>query len=68
MIFCDRIRRELMDNMGSKSFTIVGGDLSSHIEVLRWIKECVAEQSIVKFKEVRKHRDATSNRNHFITL
>ncbi|KIV79523.1 hypothetical protein PV11_07079 [Exophiala sideris] len=51
MIFCDRIRHDLMD-YNSKSFTITGGDLISHKETLAWIKECVTEQSIVKFKEL----------------
>lgn len=52
MIFCDRIRHDLMDNQG-KSFTITGGDLTGLKEVLEWIKQCVAEDSIVKYKEVR---------------
>lgn len=51
MIFCDRIRHDLMD-YNSKSFTITGGDLTAHKETLAWIKECIAEQSIVKFKDV----------------
>ncbi|ETI26071.1 hypothetical protein G647_02848 [Cladophialophora carrionii CBS 160.54] len=51
MIFCDRIRHDIMDN-GSKSFTIVGGDLNGHKLVLAWISQCVEEQSIVKFKDL----------------
>ncbi|KIY03436.1 uncharacterized protein Z520_00127 [Fonsecaea multimorphosa CBS 102226] len=51
MIFCDRIRHDLMDN-NSKSFTIVGGNLNGLKEVVAWIKQCVAEQSIVKFKDL----------------
>ncbi|EXJ67508.1 uncharacterized protein A1O5_09521 [Cladophialophora psammophila CBS 110553] len=51
MIFCDRIRHDLMEN-NSKSFTIVGGDLNGLKEVLAWIKQCIAEQSIVKFKDL----------------
>ncbi|KIW23401.1 uncharacterized protein PV07_11602 [Cladophialophora immunda] len=51
MIFCDRIRHDLMDN-NSKSFTIVGGNWNGLKEVLAWIKQCVAEQSIVKFKDL----------------
>jgi hypothetical protein len=51
MIFCDRIRHDLMD-YNSKSFTITGGDLTAHKETLGWIKECIAEQSIVKYKDV----------------
>ncbi|KIW65432.1 hypothetical protein PV04_07693 [Phialophora macrospora] len=51
MIFCDRIRRDIMDN-SSKSFTIVGGDLNGHKLVLAWINQCVEEQSIVKFKDL----------------
>ena len=52
MIFCDRIRRDLMNNNNSKSFTINGGDLTGVKEVLLWIKQCVSEQSIVKYREV----------------
>ncbi|KAI1629897.1 hypothetical protein EDD37DRAFT_604767 [Exophiala viscosa] len=51
MIFCDRIRHDLMD-YNSKSFTITGGDLTAHKETLAWIKECIAEQSTVKYKEL----------------
>jgi hypothetical protein len=51
MIFCDRIRHDLMDN-NSKSFTITGGDLIGLKEVLDWVKECVDAQSITKYKEV----------------
>ncbi|KAK5190181.1 hypothetical protein LTR99_003553 [Exophiala xenobiotica] len=52
MIFCDRIRRDLMNNNNSKSFTINGGDLTGVKEVLLWIKQCVSEQSIVKYREL----------------
>ncbi len=52
MIFCDRIRHDLMEN-NSKSFTVVGGDLAGLKEVLAWIKQCVSEESIVKLKDVR---------------
>ncbi|OAP63361.1 hypothetical protein AYL99_02588 [Fonsecaea erecta] len=51
MIFCDRIRHDLMDN-NSKSFTVVGGNLNGLKAVLAWIKQCVDEQSIVKFKDL----------------
>ncbi|KAH0848263.1 hypothetical protein FOPE_02333 [Fonsecaea pedrosoi] len=51
MIFCDRIRHDLMDN-NRKSFTIVGGSLNGLKEVLAWINQCVAEQNIIKFKDV----------------
>ncbi|EXJ56902.1 hypothetical protein A1O7_07246 [Cladophialophora yegresii CBS 114405] len=51
MIFCDRIRHDIIDN-GSKSFTIVGGDLNGHKLVLAWINQCIEEQSIVKFKDL----------------
>lgn len=52
MVFCDRIRRELLDNEGTKSFTVTGGDVTGLTEVLAWIKQCVAEGSIVKYKDV----------------
>ena len=51
MIFCDRIRHDLMDN-NSKSFTVTGGNLTGLKEVLAWIKQCVSEESIIKYKEV----------------
>ncbi|KIX03034.1 uncharacterized protein Z518_06584 [Rhinocladiella mackenziei CBS 650.93] len=43
MIFCDRIRHNLTEN-NSKSFTVMGGDLTGLKNVL--------EQSIVKFTEI----------------
>ncbi|EXJ82998.1 hypothetical protein A1O3_06815 [Capronia epimyces CBS 606.96] len=52
IVFCDRIRRELMDNSGAKSFTVTGGDLTGLTEVLAWIKQCVSEGSIVKYKDL----------------
>ncbi len=54
MIFCDRIRHDFMDHDNtSKSFTVTGGDLTALKEVLAWIKQCVDEGSIVKYREVR---------------
>jgi hypothetical protein len=68
MIFCDRIRRDIMDN-GSKSFTIVGGDLNGHKLVLGWINQCVEEQSIVKFKDVGLSTlSKFSERKYLVTL
>jgi len=63
MIFCDRIRHDLMDN-NSKSFTITGLDLTSLKNVLAWIKQCVDEQSIVKFKNVGFGPDLSSLISH----
>lgn len=52
MVFCDRIRHQLMDDSCMKAFTITGGDLTGLKEVLAWIKQCVGEGSIVKYREV----------------
>ena len=55
-----------MDNPNSKMFTIVGGNLEAHKAVIAWIKQCVAEQSMQKFKDVSlSHvlRDYTELRN-----
>ncbi|EXJ87788.1 hypothetical protein A1O1_04715 [Capronia coronata CBS 617.96] len=52
MVFCDRIRRELLDNSGTKSFTVTGNDVTGLNEVLAWIKQCVSEGSIIKYKDL----------------
>ncbi|KAG9768628.1 hypothetical protein ABEF93_000472 [Exophiala dermatitidis] len=52
MVFCDRIRHQLMDNPGAKSFTMTGGDSTTLTEVIAWIKQCIAEQAIVKWKDI----------------
>lgn len=58
MVFCDRIRSEILksenssENKPLKAFTIVGGDLDAHKEVIAWIKQSVEEQSVIKFKDV----------------
>jgi len=51
MIFCDKIRQELMETK-SKAFIISGGDKRAFKEVLEWIKDCASRESMVKFKEV----------------
>jgi hypothetical protein len=51
MVFCDRIRHELMDN-NSKAFTVTGIDLKGLKYVLDWIKASVQEKKLVDFEKV----------------
>ena len=53
MIFCDRMRHELMDN-NSKSFTVTGGDITGLKDVLAWIQDCVLAGEVAKFKDVSR--------------
>lgn len=52
MIFCDRIRHELMDNSSSKSFTVTGIDVKGLKYVLDWIKTSVQEKKTADFEKV----------------
>ena len=51
MIFCDRIRHELMDNSSSKSFTVTGIDVKGLKYVLDWIKASVHEKKTADFQK-----------------
>ncbi|KAJ9615071.1 hypothetical protein H2200_001145 [Cladophialophora chaetospira] len=70
MVFCNRIRDEFFEGDGPKpkSFTIVGGDLTAHKEVLAWIKQSVEEQSVIKFKEVSSPTPSPQQINLTITF
>ncbi|KEF61440.1 uncharacterized protein A1O9_03006, partial [Exophiala aquamarina CBS 119918] len=50
MIFCDRIRHDLMDN-NSKSFTVTGIDVKGLKYVLDWIKTSVQEKKTADFEK-----------------
>ncbi|KAJ9619088.1 hypothetical protein H2204_012799 [Knufia peltigerae] len=54
MIFCDRIRRDFMDDNNRKSYIVTGIDLTGLKEALAWVDQCVSEQSIVKYRELEE--------------
>lgn len=51
MVFCDRIRAELLDN-NSKSFTVIGCDLEALKTLLGWIEQSVVAGRCEKFIDV----------------
>lgn len=52
MVFCDRIRHELLDNPNCKAFTVTGIDLNGLKYVIDWIKASVQEKKTVDFEKV----------------
>lgn len=52
MVFCDRIRHDLMDNSTCKAFTVTGIDLKGLKYVLTWIKVSVQEKKTADFEKV----------------
>ena len=51
MIFCNRVRTELLDN-NSKSFTVIGCDLEALKLVLAWVEQCAIAGRCEKFLDV----------------
>ncbi|KAK5065249.1 hypothetical protein LTR84_001087 [Exophiala bonariae] len=51
MVFCDRIRHDLMDNSSCKSFTVTGINLKGLKYVLNWIKASVEEKKTAEFEK-----------------
>ncbi|KIV94757.1 hypothetical protein PV10_02489 [Exophiala mesophila] len=51
MIFCNRVRTELLDN-NSKSFTVIGCDLEALKQVLAWVEQCAIAGRCERFLDL----------------